>query len=196
MSVLRADVQAAVAAIGERGKKALRIESDAAKKDHPEPDSADRMKRFMWGLLNLWGADLRGGFYSEKVNLSGARLPDADLTDSVFLEGVDLSDTSLANTNLSNAQLGKVEFSRAHLDKTNLSGSRLMTDFGIFSAYGSRSYAYAFDVNLSKATISGSKGLTQEQLEHPCFWANPPPVGVNHCAETGKPLEWPQQPGP
>ena len=90
----------------------------------------------------------------------------------------------------------EIQFSGAYLKETDLSGSRLMTDFGVFVDYESELCAYAWNVNLSKATISGSRGLTQEQLENHFFWADPSPVGVKHCADTGKPLAWPKQPGP
>ena len=185
---LRDDVQDVIEAIGLRSEAALDFERKEAAKINPRARPVDREKLFRQRLLKLDGADLSGGVYSEKLNLSGASLFGADLSCSAFVEGVDLSSTVLYETNLSGARFGlvEVEFSGAFLEETNLSGATLQTDFTVFMDFN----AHAKHVNLSSARIHGRKGLTQHQIDNGCFWAKPPPKSINRCAETGEPLNW------
>ncbi|MCY3920919.1 MAG: pentapeptide repeat-containing protein [Chloroflexi bacterium] len=204
---LREDVQAVIEAIGLRSETALDFERKEAAKLHPWARPADREKQFRQLLLQLDGANLSEGVYLEKLNLSGASLSGADLSGSAFIEGVDLSSTALFETNLSGVQFGlaEVEFSGAFLKETNLSEATLQTDFSVFMDFTNstdfdaeddevRPYAAAEGVNLSSACIHGGKGLAQHQLDSGCFWANPPPTGINRCAKTGEILVWPEKP--
>ena len=198
---LRDDVQAVIEAIGSRSEAALDFERKEAAKLHPDAEPADREKQFRQRLLKLDGADLSGGSYWEKMNLSSASLSRADLSGSEFLDGVDLSYTALNETDLSGTQIAllEVKFSGASLKETNLSNATFRADFTVFTDLTGSNVeaALAHHVNLSSTNIVSAgknRGPTQHQIDIGCFWANPPPHGIDRCAETGKPLIWKPHP--
>ena len=91
----REDVQAAMAAIGGRGRAEVQIETDGKFK------------------LDLRSADLRR-IWLKKANLSGANLDGADLSEAILI-GADLTNVCLWGTNLTRALFAEPPEGEEHL---------------------------------------------------------------------------------
>jgi uncharacterized protein YjbI with pentapeptide repeats len=140
---------------------------------------------------NLPGADLHAGIFHkatlQRANLSGADLKDADLTDAIMygvvlvnakLQKVDMSSAEMSclgegwgyadmrGADLSEANLTETEMSRADLRKANLTDADL-TDAhlgGVDLTGANLSGARLYGTDLRHANLTGTIGLTQEQL--------------------------------
>ena len=170
----RADIQAVMEAIKNRGK-------DAAVALEPTDG-------FMWNLesTNLNGLRL------DNVNLFRARLGKANLVGTVLV-GADLSGSLLAGADLSNAHLFHANLLGAVLDEANLTNAKIVSTNlkGADLRNSNLCDAMILYANLSYANLSGATGLTQAQLDEAIADPNNPPTlsGV-FDAETGEQLLW------
>ena len=165
---LRADVQAAITAIGESSYDRQLLEEKAEYRldlRNAHLENAD----MRW--LNFAGVDLQDAYLTEadltktvlsSANLMGADLSSAglfstDLSDAELLEtnlsgarlmGTDLSDACLIGADLSNANSYEANFSRSLLLETNLSGANLTG--------ANFSGAKLEELNLSGANLAGA----------------------------------------
>ena len=175
------DVQAILTAIGKRSEAQIAIERERTE----EPYTLDL------SYTNLIGANLAGAVLSRAAlvgvklssatlfgaKLSGAILVRADLVDA-NLTGADLSRASLNNATLSNARLARTDLTDAYLDGADLSCANLFN-------------ANLTDATLTNTTLSGCKGLTQEQLNDArAHMAGPPMLTDVVDSKTGEPLVW------
>ena len=212
----RADVQAALTAIGNRSDAAAELE---------------RRENYRINLAGafLVRADLAGADLTD-VDLNGANLTEADLT-GAHLAGVNLTGTHLAGADLdrraklvgaklgrknlpeaikddprldeviepirNNTKLDEIFLDGADLTKADLARAFLINaDLTGVSLEGSNlAGADLLGANLSGASLNGVKGLTQDQLDQACAdFDNPPKLAGTHDSETGVPLEWRGQP--
>ena len=190
---LREDVGAVMEAIATRSKLGIGLERDAR-------------FRLDFRHANLSGLDL---FNVEGVNLSWARLTDADLSHVKLRPSADLSWVRESyQANLSKARLNGVNFEAANLWEAKFLGS-LLINANLHIAdlrYADLSNATLANADLSgaelrDARLSGTKfsleeyppvrGLSQAQLDKArADPDNPPKLNDVLDAETGKQLIW------
>jgi hypothetical protein len=110
-------------------------------------------------------ADLRGAAL-HRANLSGAVLADANLS-KAKMWGTNFSGATICGTNLSDANLAGADLSGARLWGVNLSGALLLRA-NLSGAHFLRARlagAELMQADVTEADLSGSAGLTQNQLD-------------------------------
>jgi uncharacterized protein YjbI with pentapeptide repeats/membrane protein implicated in regulation of membrane protease activity len=105
--------------------------------------------------VNLSSANLHGAYLCkvrlDEANLWGANLDEANLRGVVVMTGANLGLTNLTGANLSGAILTKADLRWADLSRASLVGASLIQ-------------ANLEDATLDKANLTGTLGLTEEQL--------------------------------
>lgn len=123
---------------------------------------------------NLFQGDF-GGLEARGLNLSGARLRQADLSLAV-----------MNRTRFSNADLRDVEAYGGVFSSSNFSGANLSNSsfVGTYLDGASFSGATLAGANFSGASMRGARGLTQGRLNQACgdeATRLPPGLSIPHC---------------
>ena len=164
---LREDIQAIIGAIGKRSEAQLSIEREGTEAPYILDLSGANLARAQLPAADLSRANLCGVNLAF-ANLFGAKLPGAVLSDAVLghanLTGADLTHAILNRALLFNVRLSSADLTEAEMDNTDL----------------------------TKANLSGCKGLTEAQLKcaADARAAGPPTLADTFDAKTGEPLVW------